>query len=491
MRLLVISFALIGLWAVDVHAQVQQFPYDAIIDADDVDVLSGPGRRYYATGKLKRGTRVQVRRHDPGAWYMISPPADSFSWIPADAVKRQSDPRIGVLTQPNVSVRIGSTLSDDHEIEQVKLSIGDRVEIIGEGRIQGSAGSIAMLKIKPPAGEWRWVSGQFVTPSDPVLRAQHDHDPFAIPSQAKTAPSPEEKTATGEPKAEPSKRESALAEQTEQLAPNAAVAKTVVDAEAQGADEAALEALDQQFAAMVDLEPDQWNLDALEQNYVALQEQAASDAMAGHVRLRLQAVARYRSMQAKYLDFIQLTSETSRREAELAAMMGQPGSAAAFNVQVAQPGPQFQQSQSVEIMAERFESGPSLPIQMQSGVESVEPEQVIHAAAASQHEGWTSAHPVQAPAMPPRSAMTFAQAGPAPQATGIIQRAPYMHRGAPAHVLLAPDGRVIAFLHAQPGVNLDRYVGQPLSVAGQRMHRPDLRADLIVVHGLTPMRWTR
>ena len=59
----------------------QTLPYEAYITADDVYVRSGPGENYYPTDKLKAGTEVEVYRHDPGGWYAIRPPKDSFSWV--------------------------------------------------------------------------------------------------------------------------------------------------------------------------------------------------------------------------------------------------------------------------------------------------------------------------------------------------------------------------------------------------------------------------
>ena len=69
----------LGFWLVvlvlPAAAQVQKFPYEAGLTGEDVYVRSGPGKKYYPTGKLKSGDHVIVHRHDPGGWYMISPPA--------------------------------------------------------------------------------------------------------------------------------------------------------------------------------------------------------------------------------------------------------------------------------------------------------------------------------------------------------------------------------------------------------------------------------
>ncbi|MBL8848846.1 MAG: hypothetical protein JNG89_04150, partial [Planctomycetaceae bacterium] len=79
--LALIVFVSLSTAASPAWSQIEQFPYEATVQADDVHVRSGPGLRHYPTGKLNSGDHVTVIRHDPGGWYMIAPPAGSFSWI--------------------------------------------------------------------------------------------------------------------------------------------------------------------------------------------------------------------------------------------------------------------------------------------------------------------------------------------------------------------------------------------------------------------------
>ncbi|HKD38479.1 MAG TPA: SH3 domain-containing protein, partial [Pirellulales bacterium] len=65
--------------AVAVAGDDGQFPYTAYANSDDVYIRSGPGKNYYPTDKLPRGEPVEVYRHDPGGWYAIRPPRNSFS----------------------------------------------------------------------------------------------------------------------------------------------------------------------------------------------------------------------------------------------------------------------------------------------------------------------------------------------------------------------------------------------------------------------------
>jgi len=71
---------------------------------------------------------------------------------------------------------------------------------------------------------------------------------------------------------------------------------------------------------------------------------------------------------------------------------------------------------------------------------------------------------------------------------GVVQRAATAIPGGPQHVLLAPNGRILAYLFPERGVNLDAYVGRQMGVMGQRMFRPELQTDLIIVRQMIPVR---
>jgi hypothetical protein len=55
-------------------------------------------------------------------------------------------------------------------------------------------------------------------------------------------------------------------------------------------------------------------------------------------------------------------------------------------------------------------------------------------------------------------------------------------------VLLAPNGRILAYLQADRGVNLDAFVGRAMGILGSRAYHPELQTDLIVVRGMIPVR---
>ena len=51
-----------------------------------------------------------------------------------------------------------------------------------------------------------------------------------------------------------------------------------------------------------------------------------------------------------------------------------------------------------------------------------------------------------------------------------------------------PNGRILAYLQPDRGVNLDAYVGRPMGIMGLRTYRSELQTDLIIVRGMIPVR---
>ena len=76
-------------------------------------------------------------------------------------------------------------------------------------------------------------------------------------------------------------------------------------------------------------------------------------------------------------------------------------------------------------------------------------------------------------------------------AAGIIQRTAAPQSGTPGYVLLTPNGRILAYLTADAGVNLDRYLGQEMGVFGRRTQHGNLQLNVLLVRGLTPVRLQR
>ncbi len=143
-----------------------ELPYRAYITTDNVYIRSGPGTNYYPVMRLKRGDVVEVYRHDPGGWYAIRPLGECFSWISAEFV----EPREGNMAEvigERVVARVGSSFSDIRDVIQVRLDRGEQVQVIEARRFGEGPAAQTWYKIKPPSGEFRWVSGKFVDRQPP------------------------------------------------------------------------------------------------------------------------------------------------------------------------------------------------------------------------------------------------------------------------------------------------------------------------------------
>jgi hypothetical protein len=312
-------------------AAVKEFPYEAIIEADEAYVRCGPGKNFYTTMKLTRGQHVTVRRHDPGGWFMIDPPLGSFSLIRIeDVVQEGNIATVKRLDVGQASVRIGSSLDPTADsIFQRKLSSGERAEILGEVIIPRKERQIPMFRIRPPRGEFRWIEGNDVAPLDPQIKQQLDSDPFSTPPQARQArrdqnhqplSGTEHLTAAtgGQPTAQsgPTTPKSAATSRK-----NGAVAgQQVLISTAAFDPRGRLEQLDVQFRDMIQKEPPTWNLTKLEQAYVELRRNPAATGVAPQVDLRFSALAHYKQVKSQYDDYYRLVSSTSQRDAELAAV---------------------------------------------------------------------------------------------------------------------------------------------------------------------------
>ena len=69
----------------------EDFPYKAYAAIEGAEVVSGPGHRYYATGHLPLGAKVEIYREESSGWLAIRPPAGSFSWVEAEFIERDED----------------------------------------------------------------------------------------------------------------------------------------------------------------------------------------------------------------------------------------------------------------------------------------------------------------------------------------------------------------------------------------------------------------
>ncbi len=430
------SFLLILIWAALAEpafaASNVKTPYETVVEAEETFVRSGPGKsKFYPTGKLRRGEKVVVHRHDPGGWCMIAPPPGSFSWVPAKYVQKSGTDR-GTITTNSVAARVGSFESDIRKVFQRTLAQGDEVHILLEKMLASDTGGGApelWYRIEPPRGEWRWVAGQDLAPPPDAGSRSPTDDPFEAPVIADRArptaslgsKSGDESPTFEKPLADPSNREYA-SDPTDQESRQPPIAtRPLVRKENKAAkgkpvnrtqdgilDE--LDGLDARFRSILDQPVLEWDFGQLEHDYQLLWDSAESGSIKRMIDTRLTRIADYRKTRGAEEEIARIQAETARRDAELTEIQRR------------------QEAQLASLREPRFDGA------------------------------------------------------------GIINRSALNRRGAPRFVLLAPGGRVLAYLVPAAGVNLESWVGRAAGVNGSRVRHPDLKADLITVNRLSPVR---
>ncbi len=432
MQRLVVALAFCCSLTASVQAESRKFPYEAVVRAENVTVRCGQGKNYYATSRLEKGAVLTVHRHDPGGWYMVSPPEGSFSWIAAESVQVDA-PGTGTVTLPvgNVDgapVWVGSELSPDHAVRQRVLQSGDTVQILSEDLFQTSTGSTRVYKIVPPPREFRWVKGDFVVPRNESQRREALNDPYSNPlAVAEEAEAAWEETAS-----------SPLQLIDREVS-------TPATAESNDA-RAALREIDRHYTDMIELDPTEWDLEELARSYEGLA--TSSPQLASQIQRRLAALESRRKLHAEYRSFTRLSAETTQRDLQLATQ--------------GQPTP-------VELVLEVNLGDPSLlPTPVQVATAGPAPIAI------------TPSYPVQSTPSQPASVT------PQLNGAGIVQRLPNGRYG-----LVSPEGKLLAVLQVDRASSLDRVVGQSMGFIGERTFNPQLGTDLLVVQRMLPIQLAR
>jgi hypothetical protein len=155
-------FVLLGAGLLARSAEAAEFPFTGYIASDSVEVTAGPGRRYYVTDRLPRGTKVEVYREDDAGWLAIRPTDDCFSWIPAAGVEPLDD-GVGRVRE-ETAVWIGTRVEHvDQHHSQIALKAGELVQVLDQKSVASQEGQATWLKIAPPAGEFRYVHARDVS----------------------------------------------------------------------------------------------------------------------------------------------------------------------------------------------------------------------------------------------------------------------------------------------------------------------------------------
>ncbi|MCA9021504.1 MAG: hypothetical protein KDA74_15250, partial [Planctomycetaceae bacterium] len=190
-------------------------------------------------------------------------------------------------------------------------------------------------------------------------------------------------------------------------------------------------------------------------------------AIASKIDLRIEAVNRYRKVQAEYQDFLKLAEETSKRDAELVSMAPDQNKTSRY------PTPGTTVSPGSESL---------LPPTPEPALEPTAPTQPLA--------------PLPQPNVPqpsvPQPGVTQQPTAPAqPQfsGAGIVRRLNNVRPGMPAHALTAPNGQFLAYLQpVSPQINRDAALGRAVGVTGKRWFRNDLRGEYILVESMMPVR---
>jgi SH3-like domain-containing protein len=154
--------------AAEPDANAAPLPGTVAVRSPQALLRAGPGDDFYPTERLSAGATVEIWAIDSSGYCAVRPVRGSFSWLRSSEVADDAGrtaagrPRgrfTGVVAGDGVVARVGSQLNDLRHVGQVKLEAGERVAVIEEVVIPTGRHAGMWLRIEPPSGEFRWVSG--------------------------------------------------------------------------------------------------------------------------------------------------------------------------------------------------------------------------------------------------------------------------------------------------------------------------------------------
>jgi SH3-like domain-containing protein len=419
--------ALAAILAVPAVAQAAapEYPYTAYVASDGVTLRSGPGSQYYPCDRLSAGAPVEVYRHDPGGWCAIRPPEGSFSWI-AGRYLRLTEPGLAVVEQSRVPARVGTRFSSVRDVIQVRLNVGESVEIVGESEIERGESRPEWFKVAPPAGEFRWIHADFLTTSPPegvrsAPRHAHSSRGVSLASSEQPAaeqpageqPPAQEAPAQEPPPAPAADNNFAPAAAAPAAAPEPLPATAADSAPAELADPepidadvnlsqaepgaASLDHAELDLSIMVAEDASRWRLAPLRREVERVIEDSPSPAVRGRARAFLSKLGRFEAIQTRHF-----------------ALLGTPA---------------------------------------------------------------PSATDAAAPAAAGKSSPFDGQG----RLTPVVSR----KAGAPQFALLNASGEVACFVTAAPGANLRPYLGKQIGITGIRGYMPELKVRHVTARRIT------
>ena len=205
---------------------------------------------------------------------------------------------------------------------------------------------------------------------------------------------------------------------------------------------------------MILADPSQWDLDAIEKSYLELQNSATFKPVVGQIDLRYPAISRYRQRKAQIEDLNRLTSATEKRDADLlATQFGFPTSAMGPE-SMQQSFPVEQPFQSSEMVFPTPDANfPGMPVT-----------------------------PSVASAIASNGVLTLPSTG-GYSGAGLVQRG--AENTDSPYLLTSPDGKLLAHLKPESGVDLEQYVGRSVGLHGKRWFDDSISSDRIQVTGLS------
>jgi len=330
-------------------AAAPEFPYTAYVASDGVTLRSGPGSQYYPCDRLSAGAPVEVYRHDAGGWCAIRPPEGSFSWI-AGRYLRLTEPGLAVVEQSRVPARVGTRFSSVRDVIQVRLNVGESVEIVGESEIESGDSRPEWFKVAPPAGEFRWIHADFLTTSPPegsrnAPRNAHSSRGVSLASSEQPAA---EQPAADQPPAQELAAQPPTVAADNNYAPGAAPAATpeplpptaAASAPAETAEDpapidadvnlsqaepgaASLDHAELDLSIMVAEDASRWRLAPLRREVERVIEDSPSPAVRGRARAFLSKLGRFEAIQTRHFALLGTTPPVGA-DAAAPATAGKP-----------------------------------------------------------------------------------------------------------------------------------------------------------------------
>jgi uncharacterized protein YgiM (DUF1202 family) len=136
-------------------AMPKTFPYTAFINADAVNIRSGPGLYYYPLAILNSDMEVAVEG-EAGAFLAIRPPEGVYGLIKRVDLAMGMDGKTATVAAASARVYAASNAATRQWCVMGTLKQGDKVEVAGTA--EGD-----MVRIAPPADARVYVASPFVT----------------------------------------------------------------------------------------------------------------------------------------------------------------------------------------------------------------------------------------------------------------------------------------------------------------------------------------